>query len=138
MILVFLMWEYAQGSILYDIPHSVDAFERVNGGYKLIQKIEEKQLETSKEIYVIDSRPVNDHFTYYSYQFCLNRYKIVPGYPDNDCRSAIILSNNPKDEELLKRDALVYYLDENEWAYVIGDDWIEKMKLLEYKLCLER
>ncbi|MCD7882919.1 MAG: hypothetical protein LUI87_04305 [Lachnospiraceae bacterium] len=120
----FLLLEYNCGSYSWDIYNGEVAYNKVSAGYELIREIEDNDYVISDTLYVIDSL-ASDHRTFYLYQFYLNRYTIIPYAPDESCAEAIVFCNTGTNSQLLNQGYKVFQLDNNEWVYVIGDDYIQ-------------
>lgn len=115
-----LMYQYAYGACYFDVAHAWNSIKYANGGYTFVQKLEEGKEEVPQTLYVVDRRDKKDHFTYYEYQILLNRYKIVPGIPE-ETENTIVFCNRKGDRELIDAGYRYTKLDKNEYLYVKGN-----------------
>lgn len=122
----FLLWEYGSQSASYDLNTSQKNWNKVSSSYTFI-KTAQSLTSLPDEIYVVDTSSATDHNTYYLYQFYLNRYTVVAGYPREDCEEAIVFANSAACSELLDRGYVMYQLDDNEWVYVSGERLIHAL-----------
>ncbi|MCD7957379.1 MAG: hypothetical protein LUG93_16870 [Lachnospiraceae bacterium] len=121
---IFLLWEYGSQSVSYDINNSQKNWNKVSSSYTFFKQMQELT-GLPDEIYVVDTSSATDHNTYYLFQLCLNRYTIIPDYPEEDCAEAIVFANSAACTELLESGYVMYQLDDNEWVYVYGEGLIE-------------
>lgn len=132
LIVVFLVYHYISMSVCYVMPQQERRYEKVDGGYELIQELE-KEGVILPEIYA-PAVVENTQCPYYYYQFYLNRYTIYPDYPTSDFENAVILYAKP-DHELMKLAGYsCYKLDKNEYVYVMNPEIMEKLQKFGYKL----
>lgn len=131
LVTVFLIYHYISMSVCYVMPQQERRYEKVNGGYKLIQRLEKKGIELD-EIYA-PAVVENTQCAYYYYQFYLNRYTIYPFCPNHEVANPVVLYAR-SDYELLRIGGYsCYQLDKNEYVYVINQDMITAIEELGYK-----
>ena len=74
-------------------------------------------------IYSVDVRGMEDHQTYYEYQFMLNRYTIIPDKPADDIDEAVLFINYPpKLYQWVSEGYMFAQLDKDEYLLVKGEN----------------
>lgn len=125
MLMVLLSYQYIYNAIYYDNSYRNNInYEACEESYDLIKSLE-KEVELPKKVYVVDGREIENQQIFYEYQFLLNRYKIIPGMPEENEAEAIVLSNtNLEMDDSFK----AVKLDEDVFVYVKGKEIQEKIE----------
>lgn len=127
----FLVYHYISMSVCYVMPQQERRYEKVNGGYEFVQQLEEKGI-TLSAIYA-PAVVENTQCPYYYYQFYLNRYTILPSYPDATSEMPVVFYQKSNNELLLAAGYTCYRLDKNECVYVNTEYMIAVLEELGYK-----
>lgn len=134
-ICLLLIYQYCYGAYFIDAGYNHKFSQRVNGGYEFVKEIEkntENEKWFPKEIYAIDSNTSVQKFVY-TYQFMLNRYKIIPQLPEKP-EEVLVFTTNKKVKEFKKQGYRTMKLDENEYLCVMGQKYIDRLEELGYVL----
>lgn len=117
---VVLIYQYLFNGIEWDLRFEKVFYSYADSGYELINSIKE-EVQLPKTIYAVDSRGMEDHQTYYEYQFMLNRYTIIPEKPPEDLAEAVLLINYPpKLYQWVLEGYMFASLDNDEFVLVKG------------------
>lgn len=127
----FLVYHYISMSVCYVMPQQERRYDKVDGGYEFVQKLEEKNIILS-EIYA-PAAVENTQCPYYYYQFYLNKYIICPSYPDATSEMPVVFYQKSDNEILLAAGYTCYRLDKNECVYVNTESMIAVLEELGYK-----
>lgn len=111
--------------IAWDREFMKDNWEIADESYGLIKSLEEK-IDIPDTIYVQDARDwMTDQFTYYEYQFLLNRYTIIPEVPEDTVEEAVFFTNmvytDNNYHEWTSKGYAYLVLDEDELLLVKGE-----------------
>ena len=111
--------------IAWDREFMKDNWEIADESYGLIKSLEEK-IDIPDTIYVQDARDwMTDQFTYYEYQFLLNRYTIIPEVPEDTVEEAVFFTNmvytDNNYREWISKGYAYLVLDEDELLLVKGE-----------------
>lgn len=132
---LLLVYEYGYGAYYIDAGYNNKFSDRIDGGYAFVKELEEIP-ETSEwfpnTIYAIDSNTSVQKFIY-TYQFMLNRYKIVPELP-KDVEEAIVFTTNKSVKQFKNTDYRIMKLDDNEYLCVLGESYVKHLEELGYVL----
>lgn len=131
LVTAFLVYHYISMSVCYVMPQQERRYEKINGGYKLVGRLEEKNIEL-QSIYA-PAVVENTQCSYYYYQYYLNRYTIYPYCPDATVENPIVFYAKSDYEILKVAGYSCYRLDKNEYVYVISPDMIMAIEDLGYK-----
>lgn len=118
---LFLMFQYCGNGLRYELNREKVNNTIVDGGYNYVKELEEKEKEVPKQIYCYDGSKRTNHQSFYGYQFVLNRYEIIPVFEEDGSDipdGAMVFSNVPMNEELMKRGFQQEQLDRNEYVYL--------------------
>lgn len=127
-LLVLLVYQYTYNGVYYDGANMERYHERAEAGCSLILDLEEKGYELPEELYVTGYRASQSQKPLYTYQFMLNRHKMLPGEPDGSVEEAIVFCAKQNYQKLLKEGYQYAVLDEDECVYVKGGDYISMME----------
>lgn len=118
---LLLIYQYIFSGIEWDLRFEKVFYSYADSGYKLIKDIED-EVELPDKIYSVDARGMEDHQTYYEYQFMLNRYTIIPEKPADDVDEAVLFINYPpKLYQWVLEGYMFIDLDNDEFLLVKGE-----------------
>lgn len=123
----FLIYQYIYNAKIWDIQTQYRNYCMVDDVYETIELLKEKGVNVPKRIYVIPEERDSVHYLYYEYQMVLNRHSIIPGYPDNQERIAIICSRN-RLPEISPDKVMEIQLDQYAYMYFVGNGFIRQVK----------
>lgn len=123
----FLIYQYIYNAKIWDIQTQYGNYCMVDDVYETIELLKEEGIDVPKQIYVIPEERDSVHYLYYEYQMVLNRHSIIPGYPNNQERRAIICSRNRLLEISLDK-VMEIQLDQYEYMYFVGNSFIRQVK----------
>lgn len=131
MITIFLVYHYMSMSIGYVQPRQDFRYQKINGGYEFIQELEANHI-AFPTIYA-PAQMNNTTAPFYYYQFYLNRYTIIPEYPDETCQTALVLYSQPNNAKLLSMGYRYTKLDSNEYLYCNSKEFRKIIKQFGYR-----
>lgn len=134
-LLALLVYQYTYNGVNYDGANIERYSAKAEAGYELISGMEEAGYELPEELYVTRYRANQSQKPLYTYQFLLNRHRILPGEPEESVEEAVIFCPKQKYKKLLKAGYQCAVLDENECVYVKGERYIAMME--EYGVVFE-
>lgn len=119
---LLLIYQYLFNSVQWDYRFEKIFYSYANSGYQLIQQINDK-INVPNTIYVVDARGMDDHQTFYEYQFMLNRYTIIPEKPEAGLEEAVLFINYPpKLYQWVLEGYMFIDLDNDEFLLVKGEE----------------
>lgn len=130
----FLIYQYGYNAKNWDIVTQYNNYSAVDDAYKMIDMLEEELVDIPEQIYVIPEERDNLHYWYYVYQMMLNRYHIVPEYPD-DKEDVVIVFSAEELSGMELKGFVEIQLDTYEYMYIKGDKLIQQVnELVEEKI----
>lgn len=122
-VLIVLLHQYGYNAFCYDKEVSEYQYRKVEHMYAFFEDIEDiLQSEGIDELYVIEISKNNDHQIYYNCQFYFNRYTVHIELPLADLEEGIVFCNTEIPDLESKANIKCYKLDDDEFAYVIGEE----------------
>ena len=135
LLLALLVYQYVYNGVYVDGSYSERYHTRAEQGYELIHGLEEAGCELPGEIYVSGYKESQTQKALFTYQFMLNRYRILPGVPEESVEDAIILGTKLNYDELIQAGYSCADLNKTESVYVKGEkyrDMIEEYAGLSF------
>ena len=96
-----------------------------DAGWKLLSTIRDELTENGNtDIYVFDCMNRTDHQIYYMYQYMNYDLAVFPRLPESTTKEALLFVNGKPESKFLD-DMYYAQLDDNEYVYCRGDDYID-------------
>ncbi|MDY4514992.1 MAG: hypothetical protein SPD93_00660 [Lachnospiraceae bacterium] len=127
-LLGLLVYQYVYNGIYYDGSNIARYNEKASAGYELISGMEKAGYELPEEIYVTGYRAGQSQKPLYTYQFLLNRHRMIPGEPEASVEEAVVFCSKQDYKKLLKEGYQFAVLDVDECVYVKGERYVDMMK----------
>lgn len=121
---LMLVYQYCYSSMYTDGTYMAKYNSRTDVTYALITSMTEDGCQLPHELYTIDTTS-NTQKRIYTQQFLFKDYKLIPSRPSEDQETAIVFCNVANDKKLLAMDYTWAQLDNNEYLYVKGEEYIE-------------
>lgn len=128
LLLVLVVYQYVYNGVYFDGSYAERYHTRADAGCELILNMEKAGCELPEELYVTGYKENQTQKPLYTYQFLLNRHKLIPGKPEGSVEKAIVFCAKQKDQNLLKEGYQYAVLDEDECVYVKGGEYISMME----------
>ena len=120
LLLVMAGYKYCYNAYHWDIVNQLKSQESVDAVY---QKYSESELKDilPEDIYCIDTRNAEDHQVYFILQYYLADKKVIPDYPAQDIKEAVLFTNAETINSVhVKQNYLCIKLDTDEYLWVKG------------------
>lgn len=134
-LLALLVYQYTYNSVYYDGGKMGRYRAKAEAGCELVLEMEEAGYELPEELYLTGYRPSQTQKPLYTYQFRLNRHRLLPGEPEESIQEAVVFCRKKNYKKLLKAGYRRAILDEDEYVYVKGERYLSMME--EYGLVFQ-
>lgn len=125
---IVLLHQYCYNAFFYDKEISKFQYGRIEHIYDFFEDIEDiVQKEGIEELYVVEISKNTVHQIYYNCQFYFNRYTVHIELPPAELEKGIVFCNKEIPDLDQREHIKCYKLDEDEFAYVIGDELNEQI-----------
>ena len=131
-LLALLVYQYAYNGMYYDGANMERYSAKAKAGCELVLGMEEAGYELPEELYLTGYRMSQSQKPLYTYQFRLNRHRLLPGEPETSVEEAVVFCGKQNYKKLLKAGYKCAVLDEDECVYVKGERYLSMME--EYGL----
>ena len=127
-VLIVLLHQYGYNAFYYDKEIAEYQYKKIEHMYAFFEDIEDiVQKEGIEELYVVEISKNAVHQIYYNCQFYFNRYTVHIELPPAELEKGIVFCNKEIPDLDQREHIKCYKLDEDEFAYVIGDELNEQI-----------
>lgn len=131
-LLALLLYQHTYNGMHYDNAKMDGYRAKAEAGCELVLGMEEAGYELPEELYLTGYRLSQTQKPLYTYQFRLNRHRLLPGEPEESVEEAVVFCRRKNYKKLLKAGYRRAVLDEDEYVYVKGERYLSMME--EYGL----
>lgn len=121
---LMLVYEYSYSSFYTDGAYMDRYNTKTDTTYALISSMEEDGCEFPEDLYTVDTKSTTQK-SIYMQQFLFKEHHLIPSRPTEEVETAIVFCDTADDKRLLERGYTQAQLDNNEYLYIKGEEYIE-------------